>query len=154
MSANPGLVFNESHTPLPFALLLETLAALDVSFSRKGDALALKNGDVLSAELREECRSHKSELLSLCDRIDRIGSVSVKKTEGTPAKLPPEGVRWFSTVLDEAILLLPGGVPPPADTGGLVIYRPRELAALRGISPAGLRWLHQVKKAFPGEVTE
>ncbi len=52
---------------LPFPALGEALAALSVSFTRRGEDLALKNGAALTAELRAAVADHKAGLLTLCD---------------------------------------------------------------------------------------
>lgn len=132
----------------PVESLACQLHAQGVSFRRRGEHLAVQGAKNLSPDVLEAVRLHKADLLALCDRIDRTPSVSVN----APAKLPPEGVRWHSGVLGETILLLPDAAPLPADTGGLVIYRRREIAALRGISPSGLKWLHEVKRVWGGDV--
>lgn len=67
-------------------------------------------------------------------------------------ELPSGGVLWHSDVLGEVIRLVPDGAPLPTDTGGPVVYTASEVRALKGISPAGLRWLHEVKKVWGGDV--
>ena len=57
-----------SPASLPVAVLLDALAALDVSFTRRGEGLALANAAVLTGELRVSVREHKPDLLALADR--------------------------------------------------------------------------------------
>lgn len=52
---------------LPLPALVEALGALSVSFSRRGEDLALKNPALLTAELRAAVADHKPALLALCD---------------------------------------------------------------------------------------
>lgn len=144
-------------TSPPVESLISTLYASGVSFRRRGEHLAVQGGKDLPPAVLEAIRQHKAELLALCDKaaapVDRGAAVSGEMPPPPmPVALPPGGVRWHSDVLGEAILLLPDDAPRPVDTGGLVIYRPREVAALRGITPAGLRWLHEVKKVWGGDV--
>lgn len=58
---------DDAPATLPFLVLVETLLACDVSFRRRGDDLALKNGGVLTAELKAAVADHKAALLALCD---------------------------------------------------------------------------------------
>ena len=53
---------------LPFAAVVETLAAFDVSFQRKEKEICLKDAQrVLTGEIVEAVRAHKADLLILCD---------------------------------------------------------------------------------------
>lgn len=58
---------------LPLPALVETLAALSVSFTRRGEDLALKNPGLLTAELRAALADQKPALLALCDLRAGVG---------------------------------------------------------------------------------
>ena len=59
---------DESPFLLPFAAVVETLAAFDVSFQRKEKEICLKDARrVLTGEIVEAVRAHKADLLILCD---------------------------------------------------------------------------------------
>lgn len=57
-----------------------------------------------------------------------------------------------SQVLGEEVLFAADNAALPADTGGRVVYRARELALLAGVTPEHLRRIHEAKRVFGGEV--
>lgn len=84
------------------------------------------------------------------DSINFVNKSPRPPVETSP-DLPPGGVLWYSDVLGEVIRLVPDGEAPglKIDREGRVIYRPREIAALRGDSWGALCFLSEVKAAFP-----
>ncbi len=58
---------DERPVALPFPALVETLDALGVPFTRRGEDLALMNSRALTAELKAAVADHKAALLTYCD---------------------------------------------------------------------------------------
>ena len=83
---------DERPTPLPFPVLVETLAALSVPFARRGEDLALKNSGALTADLKAAVAAHKSALLDLCDLRAGAGRLFDYGTRLRCAN-PPKGTR-------------------------------------------------------------
>lgn len=98
------------------------------------------------------------------DAIDSISALCPRAAP--PFRLPPGGVLWYSDVLGETIRLVPDGPVPglqthgpktdqeKIDRDGRVIYRPREIAALQGLSFGALCFCREVREAFPGLLEE
>jgi len=77
---------------LPLPALLETLAALGMCFERRGEDLALKNGGMLTGELRDAVADHKAELLAICDcrtEMTRLHEYLIRLR----CENPPKGTR-------------------------------------------------------------
>ncbi len=76
----------------PLTALSETLAALDVTFRRQGEGLAMRNGNRMTHELLAAVVAHKPALLALCDL-----RVELERLHGYIIRLrcsdPPRGSR-------------------------------------------------------------
>ena len=78
--------------PLPLISLVDGLAALNVSFHRKGENLALRNSSLLTAELLAAVAEHKQGLLDLADLragLARLFDYAVRLR----CEDPPKGTR-------------------------------------------------------------
>jgi hypothetical protein len=65
--SDTDLKLGNTSAPISFANLLLALSALSAEFYRKEEGLALKNGGVLTAELKAAVVEHKLALLTLTD---------------------------------------------------------------------------------------
>ena len=117
---------DESPFLLPFAAVVETLAAFDVSFQRKEKEICLKDARrVLTGEIVEAVRAHKADLLTLCDcrsELTRMHDYNVRLRCEDPPRGPREKAFAYLAARIEKLAGLSvsiggtkSGWPDPAD---------------------------------------
>jgi len=124
-----ALSVDDRPVALPFPALVEALAALSVSFTRRGEDLALKNSGALTAELKAAVADHKRALLALCDcRAELNAALALTQDRIVTARCqdPKKGTRaaglaWLArqvaamTALSVEAGGTAGGWPDPGD---------------------------------------
>ncbi len=97
---------DEKPAALPFSAVVETLAACDVPFQRKGQEIALKDPRrVLTGEIVGAVREHKAALLALADL--RAGFLRLcERIITLRYQEPPRGIRaqaltWLGREIDK-----------------------------------------------------
>ena len=111
---------------LPFAAVVETLAAFDVPFQRKNQEISLKDARrVLTGEIVEAVRAHKADLLILCDcrsELVRLHEYIVRLRYEDPPRGPREKAFAYQGAQIEKLAGLSvsiggtkSGWPDPAD---------------------------------------
>jgi len=73
----------------PLTALLETLAALGITFRREGEGLAMRSSGPMTLQLRAAAAAHKPMLLALCDlcaEVERLHGYIIRLRCSDPMK--------------------------------------------------------------------
>lgn len=91
-----------------------------------------------SAVVREDCQIRQNR------------QNPVNQSPGQPACV----LRFWSEVLSEVVLVAPDDVPAVDGIAacGRIVYKHSEVRSLLGVTPAGLRLIHETKRVFGGDV--
>lgn len=126
--------------------LLDELKQLNVKVSLNGDRLRLEApAGVLTPDLREKIRQHKTELAALLRKL---------KEEQAKQLLEEQGwVAIYSETLGETVIWCRDEkVAIPTKWKDAVRYTLAELREISRLDKEGLKRIHEAKKRFKGEV--